>query len=108
MTKYLRKTRRIRRYPEKFKNYVFLTYTEAIIGEEINGWRLLTKRKNHLKKMLEMWEIIDEDQFTIGKSLHSKWIFRIKQNGKYKTRWVIKEYGQKKEIDYREMFSNWT
>jgi len=34
-------------------------------------------------------------------------IFRIKQNGKYKTKLVIKEYEQKKE-NYRETSNDWT
>jgi len=52
MTKYLTKTRRkIRRHSKKFKNYMFLhTQRQLLERMEINGWRLLTKRKKSLKE----------------------------------------------------------
>jgi len=51
--------------------------------------------------------VIDENQVKLDKQkpLHNKWIFCIKQNGKYKARLVVKGCEQKNEIDYQETYS---
>jgi len=38
----------------------------------------------------DVWEVVNKIHILTGKPLHSKWIFRIKQDGKYKARLVIK------------------
>jgi len=100
-----RKISRRRKLPEKFKDYVYLTYTEAITGVDSNKWiEAINEEKKSLKEN-DVWEIVDENHILKGKLLHSKWIFRIKQDGKYKARLVIKGCEQKKEIDYQETYS---
>jgi len=37
--------------------------------------------------------------------LTTKWIFRVKEEGKYKARLVVRGYEQKEEIDYEEIYS---
>ncbi len=34
------------------------------------------------------------------KILKEKWIFKIKKDGIYKARWIIKDYKQIEDIDY--------
>jgi len=100
-----RKIDKKRKLPEKFKDYVYLTYTEAIIGADSNKWiEAINEEKKSLKEN-NIWEIVNENHILKGKPLHSKWIFRIKQDGKYKVRLVIKGCEQKKEIDYQETYS---
>jgi len=74
-----RKIGRRRKLPEKFKDYVYLTYTEAITGtEDRNKWiETINEEKKSLKEN-DVWEIVNENHILTGKPLHSKWIFRIK------------------------------
>lgn len=48
---------------------------------------------------------MDDDHIKTRKPLHSKWIFKVKPNGKYKARLVVKGCEQKEDIDYQETYS---
>jgi len=61
------------------------------------------EEKKSLKEN-DVWEVANKNHILTEKPLHSKWIFRIKQDGKYKAR-LIKGCEQKKEIDYQETYS---
>jgi len=100
----IKKIGKKRKLPEKFKDYVFLTYTEAITVADNNKWMEVINEEKSLKAN-DIWEAINENHILTGKSLHSKWIFRIKQDSKYKARLVIKECEQKKKIDYQDTYS---
>jgi len=66
----------------------------------------IEEEKQSLKEN-HVWEVIDEKQIKLDKQkpLHSKWIFRIKQDGKYKARLVVKGCEQKNQLDYQETYS---
>ena len=42
--------------------------------------------------------------FISYKILEGKWVFKIKRDGTYKARWVVKSYEQVEGIDYQEIF----
>ena len=50
----------------------------------------------------QTWTLVDlpKDSKAIG----CRWVFRKKDNERYKTRLVAKEYAQKEGIDYCEIF----
>jgi len=65
---------------------------------------VINEEKKSLKEN-DVWEVVNKNHILTGASLYTvNGIFRIKQD-KYKVRLVIKEYKQKKEIDYQETYS---
>jgi len=91
----------------KFKDYVYLTYSEAINDTDKEKWKEAIEEEKCSLKENNVWEVIDENQVKLDKQkpLHSKWIFCVKQNGIYKARLVVKGCEQKNEIDYQETYS---
>ncbi len=39
------------------------------------------------------------------KILKEKWVFKIKKDSIYKTRWIVKDYEQIEDINYQEIFT---
>ena len=82
------------------------SYQEAIEKEKKNEW---------LKAMQEEMKSLHENQtydivkLPKGKKvLKNKWIFKVKNDGKnlrYKARLVVKGFGQRKGVDFDEIFS---
>lgn len=100
----IRRTDRTRKMPEKFRDYVYLTYKEAIKSKDRDLWiQAINEEKNSLKEN-NVWKVQDADNIK-SKPLHSKWILTIKQNGKYKARLVVKGCEQKGNLDYQETYS---
>lgn len=51
------------------------------------------------------WELVDKSAATSGKILTSRWIFKNKDDGRYKARLVVRGCQQREGIDYHEIFS---
>ena len=55
---------------------------------------------------MDTFEFVDLDSVPFGKTLlDSRWIFRIKLDGRYKARFVVKGFTQKEGIDYMKTFA---
>lgn len=84
---------------------MFLTYSQAITGSDSHKWlQAIDEEKKSLQKN-ETWEVIDTDKIPKIKPLSSRWIFKIKDDGEYKARLVIRGNEQKYGINYTETFS---
>jgi len=113
--KEIRKSTRNKKIPSRFKDYeynkikdyAYLTYNEAIKGKNKENWKIVIEEEKQSLKKNHVWEVIDEKQIELDKQkpLHSKWIFCVKQNGKYKARLVVKGCEQRNELDYQETYS---
>ncbi|UYV80232.1 K02A2.6-like, partial [Cordylochernes scorpioides] len=68
-----------------------LTYSEAISEKSL--------AKN------EVWEIVKENEASNKNILTSKWLFKVKEDGRYKARLVVRGFEQEAGIDYDETFS---
>jgi len=111
----IRKSTRSKRKPERFKDYVcnkfkdyaYLTYNEAIKSEDKENWKIAIAEEKQSLKENNVWVVVDENQVFKNKQkpLHSKWVFTIKPDGKYKARLVIKGCEQKNEMDYQDTYS---
>ena len=103
--------------PIKLKDYVvndsthtesaMLTYTEAITGPDKTKWQIAIQEEKESLNKNEAWEILDDgEQETKGKKiLSSKWIFKVKDDGRYKARLVVRGFEQEEGIDFEETFS---
>ncbi|KAA5638265.1 hypothetical protein F3G58_34125, partial [Pseudomonas aeruginosa] len=50
------------------------------------------------------WEVVDKKEAKDSKILTNKWVFRVKDNGTYKARLVVRGFEQN-SIDYNEIYS---
>jgi len=101
----IRRSYRQRKYPERFREYVLLTYKEAVNGPDKEKWEeAINEEKNFLKEN-KTWEVIDLKKLKEEKPLTGKWVFKVKQDGRYKARLVIRGCEQEQGINYEETFS---
>lgn len=100
-----RKSERTRRIPDRYTDYVLLTYNEAVTGLDKNKWNQAIEEEKTSLINNNTWKLIDSGKVPNVKPLHSRWVFRIKEDGRYKARLVIKGCEQRYGIDYLETFS---
>jgi len=107
-----RSGRKIRK-PKKLSDYALdteeiysmLTYQEAINSEQRDQWLNAIEEEKKSLKDNNTWVYIDIRDIGNRKPLSSKWVFRIKEDGKFKARLVVRGFEQKYGIDYHETFS---
>lgn len=91
--------------PSRYNDYSMLTYQEAVNCEEKEKWlRAIEEEKASLKKN-NTWVLVDKNEIKDKNILSCKWVFKVKDEGKYKARLVIRGFEQKYGIDYQETFS---
>lgn len=91
--------------PKKFEDYVMLTYEEAVNSEDRDKWKQAIQEEIDSLKKNQTWSYIDKDKVTNKKVLSSRWVFRIKEDGHYKARLVIRGCEQEYGTDYNETYS---
>lgn len=97
--------RRNRRPPVKFNDYVLLTFEEATTGSDKDKWlEAIEEEKTSLMEN-KTWELIEKDVIQNKKILSSRWVFKVKDDGRHRARLVIRGCEQIYGIDYEETFS---
>lgn len=91
--------------PKKYEDYVLLTYNEAITSEENKKWQQAINEEKESLENNKTWEYVDIEKANGKKILSNKWVFRIKEDGKFKARLVVRGCQQVKGLDYEEVFS---
>lgn len=56
-------------------------------------------------KKNKTWKLVDKSEADGSKILSSRWIFKVKEDGRNKARLVVRGCEQKGDIDYIETFS---
>jgi len=97
--------KRIRKLPERFNEYVMLTYEEAVSGPDKSNW--LEAIEDEKQSLIEnnTWTVVDKSEAENKKVLSNKWVFTKKDNGQYKARLVVRGFTQEEGIDYEETYS---
>lgn len=99
-----KRCKRLVKKPVKLKDYVLLTYEEALKGNNKEKWqKAIEEEKNSIleNKTWTVVKTVPEDL----KIFTSKWVLKIKEDGRYKARLVIRGFEQEEGIDYHETFS---
>lgn len=63
-------------------------------------WKKAIEEKKSSLKNNKTWELVDSNDIEDKKKLTSRWVFKIKEEGKFKARLVVRGYEQKGELDY--------
>ena len=100
-----RRSTRERKRPVRFNDYVYLTYTEAVTGPDRENWTKAIKEEKTSLLKNKTWKLVEKSELGKRKPLSSRWIFKVKDDGKYKARLVIRGCEQKYGLDYENTFS---
>lgn len=96
--------------PSRFNDYdmtysTMLTYDEAVSGNEKGKWIQAIEEEKHSLEKNETWELVNENEAVGRKILSSRWVFKVKDDGRYKARLVVRGCEQKYNFNYEETFS---
>ncbi|XP_046389411.1 uncharacterized protein LOC124158260 [Ischnura elegans] len=107
---------REKRLPAKYEDFILdfdtsedealLTYNEAVSCEDKQEWMKAIKDEVDSLMNNKTWTYVDENEARGKEILTSRWVFKVKDNGKFKARVVARGCSQdKKNIDYKHIFS---
>lgn len=97
--------KRAKRPPVRLNDYVYLTYEEAITGPEKENWKKAIEEEKKSLEENKTWKIVDRSEAKNNKIISNKWVFKLKDDGRYKARLVIRGCEQRYGMDYEETFS---
>lgn len=101
----IRNSKRIRKPPQRFDDYVLLTYEEAVTSADKEKWIEAIKKEKEALNKNNTWTYVNETELGNNKLLSNRWVFRIKDDGRYKARLVVCGNQQEYGIDYTETYS---
>lgn len=82
------------------------TFNEAMCSEGAEQWKEAVRTEYNNIKNKRVWRIIKKTDMKRGCSmLGTKWVFKIKSDGRYRARLVVKGYNQIPGVDYTESHS---
>lgn len=103
------------RKPEYYHDYhlnvtdvlgqTMLTFEDAVCGSEKSKW--LDAIDEEKKSLVEngTWKYVDVNEAKGRKILSTRWVFKIKDNGKYRARLVVRGFEQVQGVDFKECYS---
>lgn len=97
---------RIKRTPAKLSDYhVYLTFEEILTRDDKDKWLNAVEEEKQSLKENNTWTLVDKDTVIDKKLLSNRWLFKIKDDGTYKARLVVRGCEQIFGEDYEETFS---
>jgi hypothetical protein len=91
--------------PAMLNDYVLLTYEEAVTGENKDKWiEAINEEKQSLIKN-RTWNVVESENVDNTNIVSSRWIFTVKEDGRYKARLVARGFEQKKGLTFEETYS---
>lgn len=101
---WIRRSNRKRQPPERY-NTALLTYDQALSGSDRDHWlEAINEEKEAIRKN-NTWTVMEASKVTEAKPLSSRWVLKVKDDGRYRARLVIKGCEQLKGLDFEEVYS---
>uniref|UniRef100_A0A0A9YMV4 Retrovirus-related Pol polyprotein from transposon TNT 1-94 n=1 Tax=Lygus hesperus TaxID=30085 RepID=A0A0A9YMV4_LYGHE len=104
-TEELGRGKRLKKIPKKFEDYALLTFEEAITGDDSMRWKEAIEEEKRALEENHTWKLVDRKHVRGKNILTSRWIFKIKDDGRYRARLVVRGCQQREGTDYDEIFS---
>lgn len=98
-------------HPKKFDDYKLylisqeplpLTYETCATDP---NWKKAIEDEKHALKKNEAWTLVDRNQAQGKEIITSRWIFKIKEDGRYRARLVARGCQQKEKLEIEEKYS---
>lgn len=111
---FVQRPRRQRKLPQRLQDCViydnceaFMTYTECMKSPEKQEWQKAIEEEKQSLKKNNTWELVDEISAKGKEIVTGKWIFKLKDDGKYKARLVARGCQQNSEnLNFKDIFSS--
>uniref|UniRef100_A0A1B6C2D3 Integrase catalytic domain-containing protein n=2 Tax=Clastoptera arizonana TaxID=38151 RepID=A0A1B6C2D3_9HEMI len=87
------------------RNQTMLTFSECMMNEDKQEWITAINKEIESLKINNTWTIVNNKQTPGKEILSSRWLFKIKDDGTYKARLVVRGCQQKGELDFKDTFS---
>ncbi|CAB3237590.1 unnamed protein product [Arctia plantaginis] len=105
MWEVLGRRKRIRKVPAYLQNYALLTFAEAVSASDKDKWlEAIQDEKDSLEKN-QTWILVNREEALTNKILTNKWVFKQKDDGRYRARLVIRGFEQEYGLNHEETFS---
>lgn len=82
-----------------------MSYKEATTGSDKDKWIKAIKEEKKSLKENNTWKLVEKTEAKNRRILSNKWVFRIKDDGRYKARLVVRGCEQRYGEDFEETFS---
>ena len=79
------------------------SFKQAMGSSEGPKWRLATDKEFNSLLANKTWTLVDRPR--LRKVIPCKWVFKVKPDGTFKARLVVKGFHQREGIDYAELFA---
>uniref|UniRef100_A0A0A9YCF4 Retrovirus-related Pol polyprotein from transposon TNT 1-94 n=2 Tax=Lygus hesperus TaxID=30085 RepID=A0A0A9YCF4_LYGHE len=111
------RSKRTIKKPNKLKDYILeneidnlldtalLTYREAVTGNDQAKWATAIEEEKQALEKNNTWTLVDKSCASGKKILSSRWVLKIKEDGRYKARLVVRGYQQIQGVDFEETYS---
>uniref|UniRef100_A0A0A9X817 Retrovirus-related Pol polyprotein from transposon TNT 1-94 n=1 Tax=Lygus hesperus TaxID=30085 RepID=A0A0A9X817_LYGHE len=97
--------KRIKRLPVKLKDFVMMSYHEAVNSEDKAKWIEAINEEKEALASNNTWKLVNREEAKNKKILTSRWVFKVKDDGRYRARLVVRGCQQRVGIDFDEVFS---
>lgn len=101
----VRRSQRDKKFPDRYNTYAYLTYEDVINTRDKKKWIEAMKEEMDSLNKNETWDLINISEINKKNCLSSRWVFQMKENGKYKARLIARGCEQKVNIDYDRLYS---
>ena len=75
--------------PNRLDDFVYLTYEEALTGEDKSKWEEAIREEKDSLTRNNTWTVVDTNNTNGAKLLNNKWVFKVKNDETYKARLVV-------------------
>lgn len=89
----------------RYEEQAHLSYQEAVGEPDREQWKKAICAEKESLRSNSTWKLVDRKEIGNKRLLSSRWVFKVKDDGTYKARLVVRGCEQRHGIDYTETYS---
>lgn len=90
--------------PARYNDYALLTFNDVMNAPDKDKWKKAIEDELKSLKDNGVWKLVDKEKAANKNILSNRWVFRVKENGTYKARLVVRG-NEQRETDFDDVFS---